>query len=150
VRGAIGFVEYHPGRRVFPYGFFGLGGITYDPKGTVAPPLTFIEQPPPNSAPPNTVIVRDDARQFLIAVDELGLETEFAFNLGVGTDFRIPIGPGGLGVRFELSDHIAPSPLGLRVRELSPIGGLTGDSAVRFGLVHHLSATAGLVVNIGR
>lgn len=150
VRGAVGFIDYNRGRRVFPYGFFGFGGITYDLKTNVGPPLTFITQPPPTTAPPNTVIVRDTSRDFLIAVDELGIETVFALNIGVGTDFRVPVGPGGLGLRLELSDHIAPSPLGLRVRELSPFGGLAGDSAVRFGMVHHLGATAGFVINIGR
>ena len=150
VRGAVGFIDYNRGRRVFPYGFFGFGGITYDLKTNVSPPPTFSTQPPPTTAPPNTVIVRDTSRDFLIAVDELGIETVFAFNIGVGTDFRVPVGPGGLGLRLEVSDHIASSPLGLRVRELSPIGGLTGDSAVRFGAVHHLSATAGFVINFGR
>jgi hypothetical protein len=150
VGAVIGFVDYRPARTVWPYGFFGLGGVTYNPKTPVSPPLTFIEHSGP-ALPPNTVIViRDRSRQFLLAIDELGVETEFAFNFGVGTDFRLPLGPGGVGVRLEISDHVAPSPLGLRIRELSPLGGLGPDDSVRFGLVHHLSATAGLVVHIGR
>jgi len=149
VGGAIGFVDYKPDRVVWPYGFFGLGGVTYHPKTPVGPPLSFIQQSP--ALPPDTVlVVRDNSRQFLLAVDELGTETEFAFNFGVGTDFRLPIGPGGLGLRLELSDHVASSPLGLRVRELSPIGGLGAEDRVRFDLVHHLSATAGFVVHFGR
>jgi hypothetical protein len=150
VGAVIGFVDYRPARTVWPYGFFGLGGVTYNPKTPVSPPLTFIEHSGP-ALPPNTVIViRDRSRQFLLAIDELGVETEFAFNFGVGTDFRLPLGPGGVGVRLEISDHVARSPLGLRIRELSPLGGLGPDDSVRFGLVHHLSATAGLVVHIGR
>jgi len=149
VGGSIGFVDYRPERMVWPYGFFGVGGVTYNPKTPVSPPLTFIEHSP--TLPPNTVIViRDSSRQFVLAVDELGVETEFAFNFGVGTDFRLPLGPGGVGLRLEISDHVAPSPLGLRIRELSAFGGLGPDDSVRFGLVHHLSATAGFVVHIGR
>jgi hypothetical protein len=83
-------------------------------------------------------------------VDELGMETVFAFNFGVGTDFRIPLGGGGVGVRLELSDHVAPSPLGLRIRELGRSGGLSSGAAVKFGLVHHLRLAAGLVVQVGR
>jgi hypothetical protein len=152
VRGAVGLVDYRPARIVWPYGFFGFGGITYNPKRTVSPPLTFIDHSPSGTAlPPNTVIViRDSSRQFLLAIDELGVETEFAFNFGLGADFRLPLGPGGVGLRLELSDHVASSPLGLRIRELSPFGGLGPDDSVRFGLVHHLSATAGFVVHIGR
>lgn len=149
VGAAIGFVDYRPERIVWPYGFFGFGGVTYNPKTPVSPPLTFIERNP--TLPPNTVIVvRDSSRQFLLAVDELGVETEFAFNFGMGTDFRVPLGPGGIGVRLEVSDHVATSPLGLRVAELSTFGGLGPDDRVRFGSVHHLSATAGVVIHFGR
>ena len=55
---SIGFLEYEPRRVVWPYGFFGVGGITYDLKQAIAPPLAFLEHPP--SAPPaNTIIVTD-------------------------------------------------------------------------------------------
>ena len=151
VRGAIGFTEYRPTRWVWPYGFVGLGGITYDLKQPVSPPLTFVARGPIRTdSSANTVIVADDGRQFLLAANELGTETVFAVNFGLGTDFRVPLGPGGVGLRLEVSDHVASSPLGLRVRELSPFGALVSDGGVRFGLVHHLSATAGVVVQIGR
>ena len=149
VRGAVGLIEYAPNRIAWPYVFVGLGGITYDLSRTVSPPLlSFIERAPAGNNR-DTVIVEDNGRQFVVAVDELGLETVFAVNFGIGADFRIPLGPGGIGVRLELSDHISPSPLTLRIRELGA-GGLTGADAVRFGLVHHLRATAGLVVQVGR
>ena len=151
VRGAIGFVDYKPTRRAWPYGFLGFGAITYNPKGTISPLLTFVEHGPAGpSAPDNTVVIIDNGRQFLIGVNELGVETVFAVNVGIGSDFRVPLGAGGFGIRLELSDHIADSPVGLRVREVSPISGLLPDAGVRFGLVHHLSATAGLVIQIGR
>ena len=149
VRGAIGLVEYSPGRRIWPYVFVGFGGITYDLERPVSPPLlTFIERGP--TIQPDIVVVEDDGTQFIVAVDELRTETVLALNFGVGADFRIPMGAAGIGLRVELSDHVARSPVGLRIRELSPLGGLASDSTVHFGRVHHLRASAGLVVQVGR
>ena len=152
VGGAIGLIDYAPGRPVWPYAFFGFGGITYDLAQRISPPLlTFIERT--RTRPDGVrdiVIVDDDSREFLLAVDELGTETVFALNIGVGTDFRIPLGPAGLGVRLEVSDHLAPSPVGLRIGELRRSGLLASDAGVRFGVVHHLRAAAGFVVQIGR
>jgi hypothetical protein len=152
VRGAIGLLKYSPERRVWPYAFVGFGGITYDLARTVGPSLlTSIELgSTQRNGRGDIVIVEDDGREFILAIDELGLETVFAVNFGVGTDFRIPFGPAGVGLRLELSDHVAPSPLGLSIRELTPFGGFVSDTAVRFNRVHHLRAAAGLVVQIGR
>ncbi len=148
IRGAIGFFEYAPSRWVWPYGFVGLGGITYDLERRITPPLlTFIERAPRRVG---DVEFEDDGLQFLLAIDELENETVFAFNFGVGTDFRIPLGPGGIGVRLEISDHVAPSPVGVRINNLRRSGTLAVDSGVRFGLVHHFIASAGLVVQVGR
>jgi hypothetical protein len=152
VRGAIGLVKYSPTRLAWPYVFVGFGGITYDLDRTITPPLlTFIERASTRpQGPGDIVIVEDDGREFLLSIDELGLETVYAFNFGAGADLRIPVGGGGLGLRVEFSDHVSPSPLGLRIRELGRAGGLTSDAAVRFGVVHHLRVAAGLVVQIGR
>jgi hypothetical protein len=152
VRGAIGLVKYSPTRRVWPYVFVGLGGITYDLDRTISPPLlTFIQRS--GGGTPGTdelVVIEDDGREFLLSIDELGLETVLSGNFGVGTDLRIPMGGAGIGLRFELADHVAPSPLKVRIRELGRSGGLTSDSSVGFGLVHHLRLSAGLVLQIGR
>jgi hypothetical protein len=151
VRGAVGLVEYSPTRRVLPYAFLGFGGITYNLDRTLTPPLlSFIQRAPVRQGPNGVIVVEDDGREFLLSIDELGLETVFAVNFGVGTDLRIPLGGAGVGLRLELSDHIAGSPLGLRVQELSPSGGLTSDAAVQFGIVHHMRLTAGLVLQVGR
>lgn len=152
VRGAIGLLNYSPARKVWPYVFLGFGGITYDLDRTITPPLlTFIERGGSRRGERgDIVIVEDDGREFLLSVDELGLETVFAFNFGVGADLRIPLGGAGIGLRLEASDHLSPSPLGLRIRELRGAGGLTSDSAVRFGVVHHLRLSAGVVLQIGR
>ena len=146
---SIGFLEYEPRRVVWPYGFFGVGGITYDLKQVIAPPLAFLEHPP--SAPPaNTITVTDDGHQFLLTTNTLSTEAVFAFNLGLGTDFRIPLKSGGVALRLEVADHVAGSPLAFRVEELSSFGMVPIDTGSRYRLVHHLSATAGFVVQIGR
>jgi hypothetical protein len=151
VRGAIGLVEYSPTRRVWPYAFIGFGGITYDLARTVSPPLlTFIQRGPVPDGQGDLVIVADDGRQFLLVLDEMSLETVFAINLGAGTDLRIPLGPAGIGLRLEVSDHIAPSPVGLRIHELGRFGAFPATTAVRFRWVHHMRAAAGLVVQLGR
>lgn len=154
VRGVIGLVEYSPSRKALPYVFLGFGGITYNLEDTISPPLlTFIQGGNPTPGTPSTpvVIIDDDGgNQFLVAVDELGLETVPAFNFGAGVDFRIPTGGGGLGIRFEVADHMAKSPVGLRIRGGGVGGGLTQDDTVDFGAVHHLRATVGLVLQIGR
>jgi hypothetical protein len=149
VRGVIGAVEYKPSRTVLPYGFVGVGGITYDLAQTVSPPLTFITQAPALPSAPNAIIVGDRSRQFVLSEEELGVKTVFALTFGAGTDIRVPIGPGGIGLRLEVSDHWAASPLDVRVTEVS--SGVTAyDSRVDFGAVHHLSATVGFIVQIGR
>lgn len=151
VRGAVGLVKYSPTRKVLPYAFFGFGGITYDLDRTLPPPLlTFIEREGGRQESGSLIIVEDDGREFLLSVDELGLESVFAFNFGAGADLRIPIGGAGVGLRLEVSDHVARSPVGIRIRELGPSGGLTSDSAVHFGVVHHPRVTAALVLQIGR
>jgi hypothetical protein len=152
VRGAIGLVDYSPSRRTWPYVFVGLGAITYDLERTIGPPLlTFIERTTTRPAGPgDIVIVEDEGRQFLLAIDELGLETVFAFNFGVGTDLRLPLGRSGVGLRLELSDHVAPSPLQLRIREIGVFGGLPSEADVEFGIVHHLRASVGVVLQFGK
>jgi len=149
-RGVIAFVEHEPGRKIWPYGFVGVGGITYDLGQTVAPPLTFVTIAAPQSGGPNTFIVRGDGRQFVLTEDELGAKTVLAFTFGVGTDLRVPLGPAGIGLRLEVADHVAQSPLDLSIRELTASGETVSDDRVRFGLVHHLVASAGFVLHLGR
>ncbi len=151
VRGAIGFLDYHPTRWIWPYGFVGLGGITYKLKSPIVPPLSFVGSAPIGiDASGNTIIVGGNGRQFVLGVDELSTETVLAANFGIGTDFQIPIGAAGVGLRVEVADQVSRSPLRLRIHDLSSSGGFVPESTVAFPLVHHLSATAGLVVRIGR
>jgi opacity protein-like surface antigen len=145
VGGAIGFLDYRPGQWVWPYGFFGVGGVTYDLDRTVGPPLTFIERRPPPGTP---AVIVDDGDTLLISVEELGVETRLGFTLGFGTDFRIPVGPAGIGVRFELSDNMHESPIDLHVMTVDSFQ--PDDGEFRFGIVHNLRAAVGIVVQFGR
>ncbi len=146
VGGAIGLIEYNNARWAWPYVFFGLGGVTYDLDRTIGPPLTFIERAPANDAA-GVVVARPDT--LLITTNELGLETRFALNIGVGTDFRIPLGRAGIGVRFELSDLLHESPVDLQVATLQAYDVGT-QQMPNFGVVHNLRAAAGFVVHFGR
>jgi hypothetical protein len=144
--GAVGLIDYRRNALAWPYFFFGIGGVTYDLEQTVGPPLSFIERRPPGS-PDAKVFVFDDPNQLLITIDELGVETKFALNLGVGADLRIPLGPASVGLRLEVSDSIHQSPIDLNVVNLDEFGGTT---TINFGFVHNLRAAAGLVIQFGR
>lgn len=147
VGGAVGLVDYRRNPWVWPYVFFGLGGVTYDVKQTVSPPLQmFIESRPPVS--PQITVATDRRGPLLISIDELGLETKFAVNFGLGTDFRIPLGAAGVGLRLELSDNVHESPLQIRIAELN---GVRGDRVAQPNgrIVHNLRASAGVVLHFG-
>lgn len=144
IGGAIGLLPYRAQRWVWPYVFFGAGGVTYDLARTIGPPLTFIERQP--AVGDRAALVRD-SDPLLISIEELGLETRFAVNFGVGTDFRIPLGPAGLGVRFEVSDHLHDSPVNVQVLTLD---GFLTERQLRFGPVHNLRAAVGVVLHVGR
>jgi hypothetical protein len=152
VGGAIGFLEYSPQRLVWPYAFFGLGGITYDLSERITPPLlTFIERSRRRlDGGLDVFVFEDEGTEFLLAVDELSTETVFALNAGVGTDFRIPLGPAGIGVRLEISDTIAESPMALRIADLRRAGMLSAGTEVDFSIVHHFRASVGVVLQLGR
>ena len=145
--GAVGLREYRRNALAWPYVFFGVGAVTYDLERTIGPPLTFIERRPPGSRDDGRVFAFDDPDQLLIAIDELGVETKFALNLGVGADLRIPLGPASVGLRLEVSDNIHQSPVDLNVVNLDAFGGTT---RIDFGVVHNLRAGAGLVIQFGR
>ena len=147
VGGAIGLIDYRRGAIAWPYVFVGVGGVTYDLERSVGPPLTFVERRPPGTS--GVIVARSDPDPLLIAVDELGIESRFALNLGVGSDFRVPVGGGSVGVRLELSDHIHRSPVDIRIENLEGFRPAP-NSRIDFGYVHNLRAAAGLVVQFGR
>jgi hypothetical protein len=146
VGAAIGLLEYEPTRWAWPYAFFGVGGVTYDLDRTVGPPLTFIQRRPMTDA---AAVIVGQPDNVLITFNELGLETRLALNIGVGTDFRIPLGPAGIGVRLELSDHVHQSPVDLQVTSLDAYD-FGRQGMPNFGVVHNLRAAAGVVIHFGR
>jgi hypothetical protein len=150
VGGAVGLIDYRRNTWVWPYVFFGFGAVTYDLARTAGPPLTFIERSAPSGPDGRTVIARDNPDLVLIATDELGIETQFAMNIGVATDLRIPLGLASMGLRMEVSDYIHRSPIDVLVAPVNPLFGGRRDTRLNFGLVHNLRAAAGLVVHIGR
>ena len=152
VSGVIGLTEYDSRAWVWPYASFGFGGITYDLAHPVRPPLlTFIDRTRAQPITAEELVIFDQRnREFLLALDELAQETALAVNAAVGTDLRLPLGPGGVGLRLELSDQISRSPVGLRIGELRRTNLLASDTGVRFRPVHHLRAVAGFVVYIRR
>src|SRR5690349_8216932 len=145
IGGAFGLVDYTRNPWVWPYTFFGLGAVMYDIKQSISPPLQmFIEQRPPIS--PGITVTRDRG-PLLIAIDELGLETKLAFNFGIGTDLRVPMGVAGVGLRLELSDNIHESPLDI---ELAAVNSAANDVVrVNAKIVHNMRASAGLVIHFG-
>jgi hypothetical protein len=146
IGGSIGLMDYRRGALAWPYAFVTLGAITYDLERTIGPPLSFIEHRPPGTNA-DRVFVFDDPDQLLIAIDELGVETRFALNLGVGADLRIPLGPASVGLRLEVSDSIHRSPVDLRVADVERAG---TTQFIDFGYVHNMRAAAGLVIQFGR
>jgi hypothetical protein len=152
VRGVIGLIEYSRGAWVWPYAWFGVGGMTYQLDRAVRPPLlAFIESGRSRAVTPDElVIIEGRSREFLLSVNEVSTDSVLAFNAGIGTDVRLPLGPAGVGLRLELSDHIAPSPVSLQIGELRRANVLTTDTGVAVRVVHHLRATAGFVIYVGR
>lgn len=143
VGAAIGLLPYTARRPVWPYVFFGIGGITYDLGRTVGPPLSLVVSGAGSSAAlrrPSSVI---------LTVEELGVETRLALNFGIGTDLSLPLGPAGLGVRLEVSDLVHESPIHLSITQ---IGGLFDPQReeIEFGPVHNIRASAGIVLQFGR
>jgi hypothetical protein len=154
VQGVVGLIEHTQGQWFRPYLIVGAGGVTND----LASPLTSILPGPFSNIGPARVsggdrtFILDDPTTLMIQTDEVGLETRFALNLGVGTDFRIPVGPGGLGLRLELSDQISQSPIALRVARLDGGGiheSLIDEVEFNGRTVHNWRLSAGLVFEFG-
>lgn len=148
IGGSVGLRAADPGHIIRPYVFAGIGAVGYDLDSRIAPDFfTDIDGQPIESG--RAVVIADERRQFLLSVDELGLETSLAGSFGVGADFRIPIAGGGLGVRVELADHVSRSPVNLRVTSLGGFRRDRPETQIDFALVHHFRVAAGLVVDFG-
>jgi hypothetical protein len=87
-------------------------------------------------------------------VDQAGLESRFSVALGLGTDLRLPVGPGGLSLRLEVADYISQSPLGVRLSRLSTGSLLDRGNGIDqidlgVGAVHNLRGQIGLAIEFG-
>lgn len=144
--GTIGLRRYERGQIWRPYVFAGLGGITYDLDAPIDPAfLTAADREGPRHTGP--LVLLDDSAEFLLAVEELSLESVLTAHVGVGADVRLPLGSGAIGLRFEAADHVARSPVALRLRSLEPRAGRAlSDARVDFGAVHHFGLRAGIVL----
>ena len=84
-----------------------------------------------------------DAGQIVADVQGAGLQTVFSLVVGAGTDLRVPVGNGGFGIRLQVADHMAASPMKVRV-----VGGRFGQPTdLGFGAIHNLRLTAGAVID---
>ena len=141
VGGSVGLLEYRRGALAWPYVF--LGGRS--PTTSNGPWARRCRSSSGGRQAPTRCSSSDDPEQLLIAIDELGIETKFALNLGVGTDFRIPLGPASVG--FAWKSPTAST--GRRWTFASPMS-RARNIAVHFGYVHNMRAAAGLVIQFGR
>jgi hypothetical protein len=155
VEGLVGLRSWVDSRVFRPYLIVGATGITFDPDADALPfiPGTFETVIEPTDAP-NTVIVSHGETMLLVSHTELGLEHVFGATLGIGMDLRLPVGIGGVGLRFELIDHITTSPFSVRVARLDASGrrhhGAAGDDIVfRKDGIHNIRFTAGVLLELG-
>lgn len=128
-----------------PYLLVGGGGVVYDPQGSAAQLLPqFLEFPGGTARTDGSdVIVQfPGSSQIIVGVRGAGLQTVFSGVLGLGTDLRLPLGNGGIGLRLEAADHIVESPM--RVSVLNAAG---LPSQMTFGAIHNLRFTAGATVD---
>lgn len=146
----VGLLEYSDMQWFRPYLLVGGGGVTFDPAESVP---RFSSNTAGGTGTPGTYIVAGPT-QYTFQLNQVGLESRFAVNLGIGTDFRLPVGPGGLSIRAEVSDQVSQSPLGLRLTRLSDGGANTRYDPfqqVDLGVsaVHNIRATVGLAIEFG-
>lgn len=149
VQGIVGMSEYSSSQWFRPYFLVGFGGVTYDPDQSVP---TFLAGQA--GAPSGIESVASGPGQYAFTVDQAGLETRFSVALGLGTDLRLPVGPGGLSLRLEVADHISQSPLGVRLSRLSTgslldRGNRIDQIDLGVGAVHNLRGQIGLAIEFG-
>jgi hypothetical protein len=162
VQGIVGLQEWTPTQWFRPYFIVGGGGVTYDvdsPLSTILPGPITTTGPITIGDDNETVAVVGNPGTFIFAIDDVGLENKFALNLGIGMDLRIPFETGGIGLRFEMSDHITQSPLSVRVASLDGDGfgcngfcnGFNRIDEIEFDrrTVHNWRLSAGIFLEFG-
>jgi hypothetical protein len=147
VEGEVGLVPGNGVRWAHPFLLVGGGGVVYRPSGTAADLLPqFLEFPGGTASTQGTnVFVQfPGAGQIVADVQGAGLQTVFALVLGLGTDLRVPIGDnGGFGIRIQATDHIAGSPMHVRILQ----GGNRSPATFNFGAIHNYELSVGGIVD---
>jgi hypothetical protein len=155
IDGIVGLRNWRDSQFWRPYLVVGVGGVAYDPDEDELPlfPGTF-QTIVPQTAAPGTVVITNGATTLLVATDELGFEHVFGLTLGVGMDFRMPVGIGGVALRLEAADQITSSPFSVRVSRLDDdndlccFDGGDGSTVFRAGAIHNLRISAGVAVEL--
>src|SRR5688500_17247696 len=155
IEGIVGLRNWRDSQFWRPFLIVGVGGVAYDPDEDELPlfPGTFQTIVPPPTSGPGTVIT-NGATTLLVATDELGFENVFGLTLGVGMDFRMPVGLGGVALRLEAADQITSSPFSVRVSRLDDdndfccFDGDDGSTVFRAGAIHNLRISAGVAVEL--
>jgi hypothetical protein len=151
VQGIVGMSEYSESQFFRPYFLVGMGGVTFDPDESLPAFLAAQGGQPVSGV---ETVVTGNPGQYTFAIDQAGLETRFSVALGLGTDLRLPVGPGGLSLRFEVADYISKSPLGVRLSRLSAGSVFDNSSPIEqidlgVGAVHNLRGQIGLAIEFG-
>jgi len=151
VQGVVGLLEYSEGQWFRPYLLVGGGGVSFDPSESVP---RFLAGQLVRPAGGVETVVTGSPGQYAFSVDQAALETRFAVSLGVGTDLRLPVGPGGLSIRMEVADHVSRSPLGVRLTRLNTGSLFDAHNPIQeidlgVGAVHNLRATIGVAIEFG-
>jgi len=151
VQGIVGMTEYSESQWFRPYFLVGMGGVTYEPSEAVP---RFLAGQLVRPAGGIETVVTGSPGQYTFSVDQAGLETRFSLALGLGTDLRLPVGPGGLSVRLEVADYISQSPLGVRLTRLTSGSLVDVNNPIEqvnlgVGAVHNLRGQIGLAIEFG-
>jgi len=142
----VSLLPVRPGQWLKPFLLLGAGGVVYDPQGSAAQLLPQFLAFPGGSATSDgreVTVNFPGAGQVVADVQGVGLETLFAGVVGAGTDVRVPIGNGGFGLRLQVADHIASSPMKVAVLE----GNQLSPATLAFGSINNIRLTAGVVVD---
>ena len=151
VQGVVGMMEHSSSQWFRPYFLVGAGGVTYDPAESVPRFLAGTQLRPGTGV---ETVVTGGPGQYTFQIDQASLESRFALSIGAGTDFRIPVGRGGLSLRAEVTDHISRSPLGVRLTRINTGAVLDRHSPFEqvdlgVGAVHNIRASLGLAIEFG-
>lgn len=149
-----------PFRSFRPYLLLGGGITVYDPDdGVRAITPGFVEL----GGRTGRIVFDDDGDVVVVEegpvlarINRPGFEVLPSLVAGIGTEFRLPLRAGGVGLRLEVSDNIGRSPLQVSLTRLESDFGFDffddsddeeddeDEVEFDFGIVHNLRATVGV------